>query len=134
MSDCKDCVDCGCPNDEDCNTPAEPEPKYVAYEDFVKFDLRVGTILSAEPVPKSKKLLKIEVSFGALGNRVILAGVASAMPDRLTVGQKVVAVVNLAPRTMMGIESHGMLLASHDDEDKIWMVSIGSVPDGSQVG
>ena len=69
-----------------------------------------------------------------MGCRAYLAGVASAMPDRLTVGQKVVAVVNLAPRTMMGIESHGMLLASHDDEDKIWMVSIGSVPDGSQVG
>lgn len=111
------------------------KPQNLQYEDFAKLDIRVGSVLSIEAVPKSKKLLKLEVSFGpVLGNRTILAGVASALPDRLVVGQKVVAVLNLAPREMMGVLSNGMLLASHDEEDKIWLVSCGSVPDGSDVG
>jgi methionine--tRNA ligase beta chain len=103
--------------------------------DLFKFDIRVGTILSIDPVEKSKKLLKLEVSFGPVGTRTILAGVASAFPNRIMVGQKVVAVLNLVPRVMMGLTSHGMLLAVHDEQDQIWMVSPGGpIPDGAKVG
>jgi methionyl-tRNA synthetase len=113
-----------------------PKPENLPADDFFKFDIRVGSILSIEAVPKSKKLVKLEVSFGpVVGNRVILAGIASAVPDRVMVGQKVVAVLNLAPRPMMGIESHGMLLATHDEEGKLWLVSPGGpISDGGDVG
>lgn len=113
----------------------EPKPENLSALDFFKFDIRVGSILSVESVPKSKKLVKLEVSFGPMGNRTILAGIASAVPDRVMVGQKVVAVLNLAPRPMMGIDSHGMLLATHDEEGKLWLVSPGGpIPDGGEVG
>lgn len=113
----------------------DPKPSNLSALDFFKFDIRSGTILSIEPIAKSKKMLKLEVSFGAtLGNRIILAGVASALPDRVMVGQKIVAVLNLEPRAMMGIDSHGMLLATRDEEDKLWLVFPGPVADGTEVG
>jgi methionine--tRNA ligase beta chain len=117
------------------------KPENLPADDFFKFDLRVGTILTIEAIPKSKKLLKLEVDFGPLGKRLILAGLAprleagtSGPGTYLVEGQKVVAVLNLAPRTMMGIESHGMLLAAHDESNKIWLVNPGPVPDGVEVG
>jgi len=113
------------------------KPENLSYMDFVKFDIRTGEILSVEPVAKSKKLVKMEVSFGPeIGNRTILAGVAQSFTDgRIIVGQKVVAVLNLAPREMMGILSHGMLLASHDAEGKVWLTNpSGPIPDGAEVG
>jgi len=109
----------------------------ITYEDFLKLDIRSGTILTIEPVAKSKKLIKLEVSFGAeVGNRTILAGVAKDQAEgRVIVGQKIVAVLNLAPRDMMGITSHGMLLAAHDETDKVWLLNPGGpVPDGVEVG
>lgn len=124
----------------------------ITYEDFTKLDIRVGTIIKAEEVPKSKKLVKLEVSFGAeIGSRTIMAGIVSMVKDQpvvfegsstdvesFFVGQRVVAVVNLAPRSMMGVESHGMLLASHRvDEagkDHIKLVQCHDVDDGAQVG
>lgn len=113
----------------------QPKPQDLPFDDFVKLDIRVGTIVSIEPVPKSKKLLKLEVTFGSeVGTRTILAGVASAYPDRVMVGQKVSAVLNLAPRAMMGVTSHGMIMATNDEEGKIWLVNPGPVPDGTEVG
>ena|SRR5579885_1448271 len=112
----------------------------ISFEDFLKLDIRVGQITSAEPVPKSKKLLKLQVDFGTeIGVRTILAGIAGPDPvgkaENLTLAKpKVLAVVNLAPRMMMGIESHGMLLASHDDLDIIWLTTVNdTVPNGSEV-
>ena len=113
-------------------------------DDFVKFDIRVGQIQSVEAIPKAKKILKLEVSFGPeIGNRTILAGIAKAESygkvvdgvwvDSCLVGQKIVAVVNLPPREMFGFTSHGMLLAGHDG-DKIILVSAMPLPDGTQIG
>lgn len=99
--------------------------------DFFRFDLRVGSIRTVEAVPKSKKLLKLEVDFGPAGIRTILAGIAGAT---LVEGQKVVAIINLEPRTMMGLTSHGMLLAGADEAGKVWLVNPGPVPDGAEVG
>jgi len=121
------------------------KPENLPADDFFKFDLRVGTVLTVEALPKSKKLLKLEVSFGpVIGNRTILAGIAASSPygqvvdgvwqDSCLVGQRVVAVLNFAPRAMMGIQSHGMLMASHDENGKIYLVNPGPVPDGTEVG
>ena len=82
------------------------------FEEFMKVDLRVGTIRSAERVPKSDKLLKLQVSFGSMGDRQILAGIGKTFEPSELVGHKSVFVVNLPPRKMMGLESHGMILAT----------------------
>ena len=111
------------------------KPENLSYEDFAKFDIRVGTILKAEAVPKSKKLLMLDVFFGAeIGTRVILAGIAGSYDPTTIAGTKIVALLNLAPRQMMGIDSHGMLLACHDQENKVWLIQPGPVEDGTEVG
>lgn len=111
---------------------SEPKPQNLSALEFFKYDIRVGSIVSIEEVPKSKKLLKMEVSFGPeIGNRIVMGGVKAASP---VVGQKVVAVLNLAPRSMMGVESTAMLLASHTPQDEIRLVNPGEVIDGTEVG
>lgn len=102
-------------NSEPSKEEIKEEPKFISYEDFLKVDIRSGKVLKAERVPKSKKLLKLEVSFGELGNRTILASIGASYDENL-VGCHVLAVVNLPPRTMMGIESNAMILAAESDE------------------
>lgn len=106
----------------------------ISFDDFLKVDIRVGLVTSAEEVPKSKKLLKLEVNFGALGTRTIMAGVAQHYSPTSIVGLKVAAVVNLAPRQMMGVESHGMLLAGHGETDAVYLVTCANVDIGSRLG
>ena len=89
-------------------SPLKPE---IAFSDFEKLDLRVGTVLSCETVPKSSKLLKIELDAGALGKRTIFSGIRGAYPDpSVLVGKEVVFVANLAPRKMSVGVSEGMIL------------------------
>ena len=93
-------------------TPAAPAPKpEIAFTDFEKLDLRVGTVVSCETVPKSSKLLKFVLDAGALGKRTIFSGIRQAYPepDKL-VGREVVFVANLAPRKMSVGVSEGMIL------------------------
>ena len=107
----------------------------ITFEDFVKIDIRVGTITVAEEVPKSK-LLKLDVNFGTeIGTRTILAGIAKDFEGNLgaLLGQQIVAVVNLPPREMKGIMSNGMILACHGIDNKIALVSCAA-PDGAKVG
>ena len=110
-------------------TYAAPKPT-ISYDDFVKMDLRVGRIISAESVPKSKKLLKLQVDLG-YETRQILAGVAEHFSVEELTDRSVVVVANLAPRKMMGLESQGMLLMAEDRCGKLSLVSsegeIGSV-------
>lgn len=109
----------------------------ISYEDFLKLDIRKGTIIAAEDVPKSKKLLKLTVDFGAeLGQRTIMAGIAGTYVSGLMQGTHIVAVLNLEPRKLMGIESHGMLLAAHDASEKVWILNkdIDNMPDGAKIG
>jgi len=113
------------------------KPESLSFLDFIKFDIRTGEILSVEVVPKSKKLVKLEVDFGTtVGKRTILAGIAQAWVEgRVMVGQRVVAVINLAPREMMGVESKGMILATHDSDDKVWLLNPGGpILPGTEVG
>lgn len=110
----------------------------ITIDDFAKMDLRVGTIVKAESVPKSK-LVKLEVSFGT-ETRTILAGIASmvpSLPDGKVEGfqgRQVVAVLNLPPREMKGIVSNGMLLAAHDADGKLALASCPGAPDGAALG
>ncbi len=92
-------------------TPFKPE---ITLEDFSKVDLRVGTVLKAEAVPRAKKLLKLEVDVGEI--RTIVAGISNSYaPDEL-VGKQVIVVANLKPAKLMGVLSKGMLLAAVDDQ------------------
>ncbi len=87
----------------------EPVKETIAFDDFEKLDLRVGTILTAKKHEKADKLLVFEVDFG-FEKRQIISGVAGSYKPEDCVGQKVVAVLNLAPRKIRGVESNGMLL------------------------
>jgi methionyl-tRNA synthetase len=89
--------------------PYTPIGDVITYDDFAKLDFRMGTVISAEAIPKSKKLLKLEIDLG-FEKRQILAGAAEYFEPSALVGQKVAVVANLAPRMMMGMESQGMVL------------------------
>jgi methionine--tRNA ligase beta chain len=89
----------------------------ISIDDFAKVEMRVGKILSAEPIVGSDKLLKLSVDFKEEEPRVILSGIAKYFPDSQTlVGKKVAFVTNLEPRKMMGLESNGMILAVNNDD------------------
>ena len=97
--------------------PAAAEPRSaplapIKIDDFARIELRVGTVLSAAPVPKAKKLLHLSVDLGEPEPRSIVAGIAETYaPDQL-VGKQVIVVANLEPATIRGIRSQGMLLAA----------------------
>ena len=91
--------------------PAEPESDRVGIEDFLKLDLRVARVIAAERVPKSRKLLKLEVDLGA-ERRTLVAGIAEAYEPEALVGRLIGMVANLKPATVMGVESNGMILAA----------------------
>ncbi len=93
--------------------PYEPLKETITYDDFARLDLRMGTVTAAERLPKSKKLLRLEVDLG-FETRQILAGVAQQMTPEDLLGRRVVVVANLAPRKMMGLESQGMLLMAEN--------------------
>ena len=90
-------------------------PDTISYEDFAKLDIRMGTVLAAELVPDTDKLLKCTVDFGELGQRTIVSGIAQfRTPDQI-IGKQFPYIVNLAPRVLRGVESQGMLLAASDE-------------------
>jgi len=94
-------------------------PAQITIDDFIKIELRVAEIKIAERIPKSDKLLRLEVDLGPLGTRQVLAGIAEHYDPATLVGRRCIIVANLAPRKMRGLESHGMLLAaSLGDGDK----------------
>lgn len=107
----------------------------IEFSDFQKIDLRVGRIVSAERIPKKDRLLKLEVSFGEDGNRTIVAGIAESYDPNALVGRQSIFVLNLAPRKMAGIESHGMILAAKRSDGVIALAEVSSpVADGAGVG
>lgn len=107
----------------------------ITFEQFDAVDIRSGTILTAEAIPKSEKMLKLTVSLGESVPRTIAAGIAkSYMPETL-VGMRVLVVANLAPRKVMGIESQGMLLAAEAASGaSVLLAGCPGVPDGSRLG
>ena len=105
----------------------EPMKDTIEFDDFMKLDLRIGEVKVAEPVPKSKKLLRLEVDLG-FEQRQILAGVAEVMTPEEMVGRKVAIVANLKPRKMMGLESQGMVLMAEDPDGNLAPISAEAVP------
>ena len=92
----------------------KPVKAEISYEDFEKVDLRVATVLEAEAVPKSQKLLKLLIDIGE--KRTVVAGIGKDYKPEDLIGKKVVLVANLKPAKLMGVESHGMLLATDTQE------------------
>jgi len=101
--------------------PFKEQGSEISYGEFAKIDLRVGTVLEAESVKGSKKLLKLLVDIG-YEKRTILSGIAAYYSPETMIGKKVVVVANLKPRPMMGMESHGMILMSEDREGNLVIV------------
>ena len=85
----------------------------IQYDDFAKLELRIGTILEAKAAPKGDRLLVLQVDLGT-ERRQILAGIRQHYTPEQLVGKQIIVVANLAPRTMMGLTSQGMLLAATD--------------------
>jgi methionyl-tRNA synthetase len=105
----------------------------IAIDDFAKVDLRVGLVKVAERVPKSDKLLRLEIDIGT-EVRQVLAGIAEAYAPETLVGRKVVIVANLAPRKMRGLESNGMIVAASLEGGKPVLASfLEDVPVGARL-
>jgi methionyl-tRNA synthetase len=100
------------PQEAPAEAPSIELSPEISIDDFVKVDIRVGLVLSAERVPKADKLLHLKVDIGEAEPRTIVAGIALAYSPEQLVGRKICVVANLAPRKLRGIESKGMLLAA----------------------
>lgn len=114
---------------EAANKTVEPQKDTITFEDFTKLDIRVGTILEAEKMPKTKKLLKLKVDTG-IDTRTIVSGIAESFSAEEVIGKRVTVLVNLAPRALRGVESQGMILMTETPEGKLVFVN----PDDAKVG
>ena len=113
---------------------AEPQKEACTFDDFQKMDIRVSTILEAEKVAKTKKLLKLTVDTG-IDKRTIVSGIAEHFTPEELVGQQVLVLVNLQPRELKGILSQGMILMAEDATGKLRLVQPSeAVKPGSMVG
>jgi methionyl-tRNA synthetase len=112
---------------------AKPAKGDIVYEDFAKMDIRVGTILEAEKVAKTKKLMKLLVDTG-IDKRTVVSGIAEYFEPADIIGKQVNILVNLAPRELRGITSQGMILMAEDADGKLVFVSPAqAVKEGSEV-
>jgi len=102
-------------------TTAIAQKDFVSYDDFTKMDIRVGTILEAEKVPKTKKLLKLTIDTG-IDRRIVVSGIAEFFEPQDIVGKQVNILVNLEPREIKGIQSQGMILLAEDEDGKLTFV------------
>ena len=104
------------------NVEAAPQKGEISYDDFAKLDIRIGKVVSAEKMKKSKKLLKLKVDTG-IDTRTILSGIAQYFEPEQMVGKQVTVLINLAPRPMMGEVSEGMILMSEDADGSLQLIS-----------
>ncbi|RZJ69092.1 MAG: methionine--tRNA ligase [Flavobacterium sp.] len=111
------------------NKQAVPQKETVTFEDFAKMDIRTGTILEAEKMPKANKLLVLKVDTG-IDVRTIVSGIAESFTPEEVIGKKVSVLVNLAPRSLRGVESQGMILMTDNAEGKLVFIN----PDADGVG
>jgi len=100
----------------------EPVKEHINFEYFLKVDLRVGTILEAEKMPKADKLLVFKVDLG-FETRTIISGIAQHFSPEELIGKRVTVVANLAPRKLRGVESQGMILLSENKKGKLVFVN-----------
>ncbi len=104
------------------NQETEPQKLTATFEDFAKLDLRVGTIVEAEKMPKANKLLVLKVDTG-LDVRTIVSGIAEHFYPEEVIGKRVTVLINLAPRALRGVESEGMILMTNNAEGKLVFVN-----------
>jgi methionyl-tRNA synthetase len=109
--------------------------EYVSYEEFKKMDIRIGTIKEIEPVPDTDKLLKCMIDFGEEELRQIISGIREYYPEfEKLIGKQVLYIVNLEPRTIKGLESHGMLMAVDGKEGSpVFLIPEQEVAPGTRV-
>ena len=105
-----------------------PQKELISYDDFAKMDIRIGTILSAEKMPKADKLLILKVDTG-IDQRTIVSGIAQSFNPEEIIGKQVTVLANLAPRKLRGVESQGMILMVENTEGKYRFIA----PDGEEI-
>jgi len=103
------------------NKTVEPQKETINFDDFTKLDIRIGTVLEAEKVAKTKKLLQLKVDVG-IDTRTIVSGIAESFSPEDIIGQQVTVLVNLAPRKIKGVESQGMILMTDTLDGKLAFV------------
>ncbi len=107
---------------EAANAKVEPQKDTITFEDFTKLDIRVGKIIAAEKMPKTKKLLVLKVDTG-IDTRTIVSGIAESFTLEEVIGKQVTVLVNLAPRALRGVESEGMILMTETPEGQLVFVN-----------
>jgi methionyl-tRNA synthetase len=112
----------------------ESQKEEITFDEFTKLDIRVGTILKAEKMPKTKKLLVLKVDTG-IDTRTIVSGIAESFKPEDIIGKRVTVLVNLAPRALRGVESQGMILMTEDDAGNLVFVNpdIDAVSNGLKI-
>lgn len=115
------------------SVPEPVEPKKISIDDLSKIEISIGTVRTVERVPETDKLLKCTVDFGeASGPRTIVSGIALYVPEpESLVGRQFAYVTNLAPRTIKGIESNGMLFAVGTGDTFAFLTPSKEVPPGT---
>jgi methionyl-tRNA synthetase len=104
------------------NATISPQKDTITFDDFTKLDMRIGTIIEAEKMPKTKKLLVLKVDTG-IDVRTIVSGIAESFTAEEVVGKRVTVLVNLAPRALRGVDSEGMILMTETPEGKLVFVN-----------
>jgi methionyl-tRNA synthetase len=107
---------------EQAKSPVKPGKESIQYDDFTKMDIRSGTILEAERVPKTDKLMKLKVDTG-IDQRTIVSGIAHFFTAEEIIGKRVCVLVNLAPRKLKGIDSQGMILMAENPDGTLFFVT-----------
>ena len=120
-------------NEQD-NKVLAPQKDPITFDDFTGMDIRIGTILEAQKVAKTKKLLKLKVAVG-IDTRTIVSGIAESFAPADIIGQRVSVLVNLAPRKIRGVESQGMILMTETKDGKLSFIAPTNedVKDGESV-
>jgi methionyl-tRNA synthetase len=116
---------------QNANKQVMPQKDTITFDDFSKLDIRVGTILEAEKMPKANKLLVLKVDTG-LDIRTIVSGIAESFSPEEIIGKKVSVLVNLAPRALRGVQSEGMILMTENADGRLVFVNPGA--DGVENG
>ncbi len=105
----------------------------IQYDDFAKVELRVCEVVDCKPIKKAKKLLELTLNDGTKEPRTVASGIAKWYKPEDLIGKKVIVVANLAPRTLCGVESHGMILAGEISEDDVKVAFVDGLPAGTQL-
>lgn len=104
----------------------------ITYDDFAKLDIRVAKIISTERIPGKTKIIKGVIDLGGETRSLIIGGAQFFTPEEL-VGKTVIAITNLEPKTVGGVESNAMLLAADTNEKPFWLTVDESVPLGTKI-